>query len=108
MTSLAPWRGPLPMPKDGWPPPPKAALWRRILTPVYRAWMKLAHLLAWINTRILLGVVYLVVLTPIRLALSIARRDPLQRRLDRKRPSYWTERTPAERSRPADDYTNQY
>ena len=32
----------------------------RILTPVYRAWMKLAEVLAWINTRIILGMIRLV------------------------------------------------
>ena len=105
--SVSPWRGPLPVPVVP-PPKPPVALWRRILGPVYRAWMKLAHVLAWINTRILLGVVFFVILTPIRGVMALFRRDPLQRRLDRKATSYWTERKPEEQTRPPEDYENQY
>ena len=38
-----------------------------ILGPAYRVWMKLAEVLAWINTRILLWVVFCLVVTPIEL-----------------------------------------
>jgi len=79
-----------------------------MLHPLYRAWMALAHVLAYINTRILLGVIYFVILAPIRGVMSLLRRDPLQRRIDRRRESYWIERTPEERVRPPEDYQNQY
>ncbi len=103
-----PWRGPMPIPKEGLPPPPVPARWRRILGPVYRAWMKLAHVLAWINTRILLGVIYFVFLMPIRGVMRLFGRDPLTRRPDPKRATYWVERSPEERQRPPEDYQNQY
>jgi hypothetical protein len=53
-----------------------------ILGPAYRLWMKLAEVLAWINTRILLGVVFYLVVTPIGLIMRLLRRDPMRRQLD--------------------------
>ena len=54
----------------------------RILAPAYRLWMKLAEVLAWINTRILLGVVFFGVVTPIGLVMRLLGRDPLRRQLE--------------------------
>ena len=45
-----------------------------------RAWMGLAHALGWVNTRILLSVVFLLVLTPVGVALRLLGWDPLRRR----------------------------
>ena len=50
-----------------------------ILGPAYRLWMKLAEVLAWINTRILLGVVFYLVVTPIGLIMRLSGRDPMRR-----------------------------
>jgi hypothetical protein len=52
-----------------------------ILGPAYRLWMKLAEVLAWINTRILLGVVFYLVVTPIGLVMRLLKHDPLRRAL---------------------------
>jgi hypothetical protein len=60
----------------------------RILAPAHRAWMKLAEVLAWVNTRILLGVVFYGVVTPIGLAMRLMGRDPMRRELDRMGESY--------------------
>jgi hypothetical protein len=60
----------------------------RILAPAYRAWMKLAEVLAWINTRIILGVVFYGVVTPIGLVMRLLGRDPMRRRFDRTGESY--------------------
>ena len=49
----------------------------RLLAPVFRAWMKLAAVLGWINTRILLILVYYLVVTPIGLLMRLFRRSPL-------------------------------
>ena len=53
-----------------------------ILGPAYRLWMKLAEVLAWINTRILLGVVFYLVVTPIGLIMRLLGRDPMRRQLE--------------------------
>lgn len=54
----------------------------------YRGWMFAGHLLGWLNTRLLLGLVYYLVMTPIGLLLRLVGRDPLDRRL-MDRASYW-------------------
>ena len=54
----------------------------RLLKFPYKAWMKLGHLLGWINSRIILGVVYVLVLLPIALVMRFIGHDPLK--LDRK------------------------
>src|SRR5262249_2223822 len=65
------------------------ALVPALLAPVERAWMAVAHVLGWINTRILLTAVFFVVFTPISLVLRLIGRDPLDRKRDKSRPSYW-------------------
>ena len=36
----------------------------RLLTPVYRCWMYIGHGLGWVNTRIILGILYYLLFTP--------------------------------------------
>ena len=49
-----------------------------ILLYPYRAWMKLGHILGWLNSRIILGLVFLIVLQPIALIMRIFGHDPLK------------------------------
>ena len=44
----------------------------------YRAWMKLGYILGWLNSRIILGLVFLIVLQPIALIMRILGHDPLR------------------------------
>ena len=44
----------------------------------YRAWMKLGHILGWVNSRIILGLVFLFVLLPIALIMRMLGHDPLK------------------------------
>ena len=44
----------------------------------YRAWMKLGHILGWVNSRIILGLVFLIVLIPISLVMKSIGHDPLR------------------------------
>ena len=44
----------------------------------YRAWMNLGHILGWVNSRIILGLVFLIVLQPIALIMRILGHDPLR------------------------------
>ena len=44
----------------------------------YKAWMKLGHILGWVNSRIILGLVFLIVLQPIALIMRILGHDPLR------------------------------
>ena len=46
----------------------------------YKAWMKLGYLLGWINSRIILGIIFLVVVQPIAVVMKIFGYDPLRRK----------------------------
>jgi len=65
----------------------------RLLGPLYFLWMRLAGVLGWINTRILLGLMFFLVVTPIALIGRLSGRDALQRRQRQagpgRRVSYW-------------------
>lgn len=63
----------------------------RWTVPFHNAWMKFAGALGYINSRILLSLMYYGVLTPVGLVLRVAGHDPLNRR---RRPSdsYWIPR----------------
>jgi hypothetical protein len=60
----------------------------RILAPAHRVWMTLAEVLAWVNTRILLGVVFYGVVTPIGVVMRLLGHDPMRRRLEPTGESY--------------------
>ncbi|MGZ3442681.1 MAG: SxtJ family membrane protein [Polyangia bacterium] len=76
-----------------------ALLWPRALVPIERGWTMLAHALGFINTRILLAFVFFVILAPVALVMRAFGKDPLERRRDRRRPTYWRTREPAEADR---------
>ncbi len=63
-----------------------------VLRPVYIAWMGLAAALGWINTRLLLGVFFYLVMTPFGCIMRLLGKDPLERKADRAARSYWVAR----------------
>ena len=51
----------------------------------YRAWMNLGNILGWVNSRIILGLVFLIILQPIALIMRILGHDPLRtKKFDQK------------------------
>ena len=44
----------------------------------YKGWMKLGFALGWVNSRIILGLVYLIILQPIAIVMKIFGYDPLK------------------------------
>ena len=44
----------------------------------YKIWMKIGYILGWINSRIILGLVFLLVLQPIALIMKLRDYDPLK------------------------------
>lgn len=46
----------------------------------YKFWMKIGHILGWINSRVILGLVFLLVLLPIALIMKLFSYDPLRRK----------------------------
>lgn len=60
-----------------------------LLKPVYISWMKLAFILGWINTRLILLIIFYLIFTPFGLAMKLLRIDLLDRKIDKAKESYW-------------------
>lgn len=63
-----------------------------VLKPVYRAWMTFAVVMGFIMTRVILGVMFYGLFTPISLMLRLLRKDLLQQEIDQSATSYWIKR----------------
>jgi hypothetical protein len=59
-----------------------------LLKPAYRGWMTFARLLEWINTRILLGIVFILVVIPIGVLKRVLGGDAMNRAFDHGADSY--------------------
>ena len=57
--------------------------------PVYKLALFLAKGLGWVNTRLLLGIIYFLVFTPIAIVFRIMGKDLLDRKIDRQVTTYW-------------------
>ena len=58
------------------------------LNPIYHVWMRFGLILGWINTRIILGLVFYILFTPYALILKVLGKDPMSRKLDASINSY--------------------
>ena len=58
------------------------------LKPVYAGWMKVGHVLGWINTRIILGLMFFTVFFVVGLILKVLGKDPMSRKIDKSLESY--------------------
>ncbi len=67
-----------------------------ILRPIYVGWMKFAYVLGWINMRVLLGVFFYVILTPVGAAMRAMGKDLLDEKIDKGAGTYWKERAQEE------------
>src|SRR5712691_10843861 len=71
-----------------------ALAWPRSLTRVYRVWMTVGEVLGWINTRIILGVIFYLLFTPLGLFMRFRGKDPMRRTLTPEAESYRVVRQP--------------
>jgi hypothetical protein len=65
-----------------------APRWTR---PFHTAWMRLAHALGYVNTRVILSIMFYGVMTPVGVVMRLVGRDPLNRRRAAS-DSYWIPR----------------
>lgn len=71
-----------------WPWVVAAALWTLAimapytLGPIYNGWMKFGTVVGALNTRVLLGLIFYVIITPSGFVMRLLGRDPLHRKLD--------------------------
>ncbi len=68
---------------------------RKIGSRIYKGWMAFARALAFVNTRILLTLFFIIVIGPIALVLKVFRNDFLDRKF-RSSGTYWKTRDPQE------------
>ena len=64
----------------------------RILTYIYRFWMLMAEGISWVLLRLILGVFYYLILSPVGFAMRLFGRDVLDEKIDRAASSYWKKR----------------
>lgn len=60
-----------------------------ILKPVYKLLTTIAHAIGWVNTRIILGIIFYTIFTSIGVFLRIVRKDLLNLRIDKDADTYW-------------------
>ena len=68
------------------------------LAPLYRLWMRFGAVLGWINSRIILGLLFYAMILPAGLLMRLLGKDPMRRRFDAGVASYRV----ASKARPAD------
>ena len=67
-------------------------LWPISLKYVYRGWMKFAFAAAWLNTRLILSLMFYLVMTPVAALLKLFGKRPLVLHWDKQAPTYWIRR----------------
>ena len=55
---------------------------------IYRPWLKFGHIAGWINTRIILGILFFIVFFPAGILMRLLGKDPMRRKLDNTQDSY--------------------
>lgn len=65
-----------------------------VLAPVHRVWMWVGHALGWVNTRILLGLVFYGLVTPIGILFRLMGKDVMRQVFAHDSPTYRVLRNP--------------
>lgn len=63
------------------------------IKPVYFLFMKLAFILEWAITRLILLIIFYLVFTPLGLVKRLFTQDPLDRKIEKNKKSYWKEKS---------------
>jgi len=74
------------------------------LTQVHAGWMKMGHILGSINTKIILGIIYYLLITPMGLVMRLMGKDSMHRALAKEATTYRVVRAP----RPRQHMRNQF
>ncbi|MBI4000612.1 MAG: hypothetical protein HY348_02375 [Nitrospira defluvii] len=69
-----------------------------VLRPVFTAWMKVGHVLGWVNTRIILGIIFFGLITPMGFVMRLFGWDSMRRAFLKDAESYRVIRSPRPRS----------
>jgi hypothetical protein len=58
------------------------------LRPVYRGWLAIGHVLGWLNTRIILAVMFYALFLPVGIVMRLLGKDPMARRFEQSKTTY--------------------
>ena len=65
-----------------------------VLAPIHKGWMWVGHILGWINTRILLGIVFYGLVTPIGVLVRLMGKDTMKQAFSESSTTYRVVRSP--------------
>src|SRR5262245_27316938 len=65
-----------------------------VLAPIHKGWMWVGHVLGWINTRILLSIVFFALLTPIGIVFRLIGKDTMRQAFVESSTTYRVVRSP--------------
>lgn len=89
---LLPWLFDRPIPQWPWILAGVLWLWALLLPSSlqypYRGWMWVGHVIGWVNTRIILAVVFYTLFTPIAMIIRLLGKDYMARKLDQRMSTY--------------------
>jgi len=77
-----------------------------LLKPIYIFWMGIAFVLGWINTRIILAVIFYLIFVPTGLIMKLLGKDLLDTKIDKNKDSYW--KTREKKKLELSDYERQF
>ncbi len=60
---------------------------------VYRPWMMIAEVISWVVLRLILGIFFYFILTPVNLVMSLLKKDIMDQKIDRNASTYWKKRS---------------
>ncbi len=83
-----------------------ALFFQPLIKPVYIVMMKVAHVLGWINSRILLGLIFYIMITPTGIIMKAVGKDILNKKIEPDREDYWIKKE--EMNFDKNSYENQY
>ena len=61
----------------------------RVLSYIYRAWMLIAEGISWVLLRVILGMFFYLILSPVGFLMRLSGRDMLDEKIDHQALSYW-------------------
>lgn len=61
----------------------------KCIKPIFIVFSKIGHAIGWVNSRIILALIYSIFVTPIAIVMKVIGRDPLNRKIDKKETSHW-------------------
>ncbi len=63
-----------------------------LLKPISIVWMRLALILGWINTRLILFIIFYLIFTPTGIVMKLFGVDLLDKKIDKNKESYWSKK----------------